>query len=31
MAKERGKIYFFLSEEGQESLHKDLSVEEDLF
>jgi len=31
MAKERKKFYFFLSEEGEESVHKDGSVEEDLF
>ena len=28
MAKERMMFYFFLSEEGEESVHKDLSVED---
>ena len=28
MVKERKKLYFFLSEEGEESVHKDLSVED---
>lgn len=29
MVKERKKFYFFLSEEGEESVHKDPSVKED--